>query len=68
MIGSQIIKNLVNDTKDSFTYFQQSFDLISQTSNVFKGNKVKKSSAAKKEEFKQKSVTQNIPKIKTGKK
>ena len=22
MIGSQIIKNLVNDTKDSFTYFQ----------------------------------------------
>ena len=32
MIGSQILRNLVVDTRDSLKYFMQSFDLITESS------------------------------------
>jgi len=42
MIGSQIIRSIVTDTKDSIKYVLQSFDLITESTGIIiKGNKVK---------------------------
>jgi hypothetical protein len=34
MIGSQIIRSIVTDTKDSIKYVLQSFDLITRTNKL----------------------------------
>ena len=64
MIGSQIVRNLVTETKDSLKYIVQSFDLITKARGIGEGKKAKKSSDdfKQKEQFVQRSVTQNVPK------
>ena len=64
MIGSQILRNLVTETKDSLKYLVQSFDLITKARGIGEGKKAKKSSDdfKQKEQFVQRSVTQNVPK------
>ena len=41
MIGSQIVRNLVTETKDSLTYLVQSFDLITKARGIGEGKKAK---------------------------
>ena len=60
-IGSQILREIVLDTRDSLKYFLQSFDLITESSSKEFSRRIARKATSKQTQLVHEGVTQNVP-------